>query len=384
MRILHVVPTYIPAWRYGGPIHSVHGLCKALAARGHEVHVATTNVDGKDDSDVALDRAVNVDGVAVHYFPSARLRRLYYSPPMHEYLSGSIANCELVHTHSVFLWPTTAAARLARRARVPYVVSPRGMLVRDLIARRQTVLKRLWISAFEKKNIAGAAAIHATSRSEADELLALGLEPRRIFEIPNGTDVPAQDDAAMPASPDDEVGSDYVLFLGRISWKKGLDRLLRAMALTSLPLVVAGNDDEDYWPGMARLAETLSITPRVRYVGRVDGARKQSLLRRAAMLVLPSYSENFGNVVLEAMAVGTPVIVTPEVGLAAAIQDRGSGIVASGDPPALSAAIASLHADARRRAECAERGRAMAKAYSWDSIAQRFEQEYRAIRDEPR
>src|SRR5205823_5016921 len=139
-------------------------------------------------------------------------------------------------------------------------------------------------------------------------------------------DLPVAASARTDPSPvsDADLPDGYVLFLGRISWKKGLDRLLQAMALTALPLVVAGNDDEDYWPGMARLAETLRIAPRVHYVGRVDGARKESLLRRAALLVLPSYSENFGNVVLEAMAVGTPVIVTPEVGLAAAIEERRS------------------------------------------------------------
>jgi glycosyltransferase involved in cell wall biosynthesis len=382
MRLLHVVPTYIPAWRYGGPIYSVHGLCKALAARGHEVHVATTNVDGKGDTPVSLTEPVDIEGVAVHYFPSTRLRRLYRSPPMHRFMSRSIERWDLVHTHSVFLWPTTSAARLARQAHKPYVVSPRGMLVRDLIERRQTLIKRLWIAAFEARNINHAAAIHATSRSEAEEILALGLEPRRIFEIPNGVDLPPPG-AAAPA-PDPNLPGDYVLFLGRISWKKGLDRLLRAMALTQIPLVVAGNDDENYWPGMAQLAETLGIAARVHYVGRVDGARKESLLRHASMLVLPSYSENFGNVVLEAMAVATPVIVTPEVGLATAMQEHGSGIVAQGDAPALSAAISSLRSDASARSAFAERGRAMARAYSWDSIAERFEREYRAICDEHR
>ena len=90
MRILHVVPSYIPAWRYGGPIHSVHGLCKALARRGHEVGVATTNVDGDRDSDVPLAESVDIDGVGVHYFPSRHLRRLYYSPPMRQFLAKSL------------------------------------------------------------------------------------------------------------------------------------------------------------------------------------------------------------------------------------------------------------------------------------------------------
>src|SRR3954464_12392703 len=90
MRILHVVPSYIPAWRYGGPIHSVHGLCKALVARGHEIDVATTNVDGESGRDVPLAKPVDLNGVRVHYFPSRVLRRLYYSPPLRRFIAGGM------------------------------------------------------------------------------------------------------------------------------------------------------------------------------------------------------------------------------------------------------------------------------------------------------
>src|SRR3954471_9492384 len=127
MRVLHVVPTYAPAWRYGGPIVAVHGLCKALVARGHEVDVFTTNVDGDGVLDVPTDRPVERDGVRVRYFP-ARLRRLYWSPAMARALAADVRGYDLVHIHAVFLWPGVAAARAARRVHVPYIVSPRGML----------------------------------------------------------------------------------------------------------------------------------------------------------------------------------------------------------------------------------------------------------------
>ena len=150
MRFLHVVPTYLPAVRYGGPIHSVHGLCAALAARGHDVHVFTTNVDGPRDSDVPLDRPVTMDGVNVRYFPSTRMRRLYWSPPMARALQAELSGFDVVHLHSVFLWPTWGAARSARRHAVPYVLSPRGMMVKDLIQRKSRWLKRAWIGLIER------------------------------------------------------------------------------------------------------------------------------------------------------------------------------------------------------------------------------------------
>ena len=128
MHCLHVVPTYWPAVRYGGTVTAVRGMCNALAQRGHEVTVLTTNADGSDILNVPVDRAVCVDGVKVRYFPLA-LYRPCYSVAMSRALDGYVRSADVVHLHSVFLWPTWAGARAARRAGLPYVVSPRGMLV---------------------------------------------------------------------------------------------------------------------------------------------------------------------------------------------------------------------------------------------------------------
>jgi glycosyltransferase involved in cell wall biosynthesis len=136
LRILHVVPTYYPAVRYGGPIRSVHGLATALVRRGHEVHVYTTSVDGPDDLNVPLGQPVNLDGVWVHYFPVPALRRLYWAPQLATTLKSTVGGFDVVHLHSIFLWPTWAAARVAGRAGVPYITAPRGMLVREMIRKR--------------------------------------------------------------------------------------------------------------------------------------------------------------------------------------------------------------------------------------------------------
>ena len=152
MRVLHVVPTYLPAVRYGGPIQSVHGLCAALAKRGHDVHVFTTNVDGSGDSAVPLGRPVDIDGVNVWYFASRRLRRVYWAPSMARALERDIGTFDLLHVHSVFLWPTWAASRAARAAGIPYVLSPRGMLVKDLIRAKSRFAKTAWMALIERVN----------------------------------------------------------------------------------------------------------------------------------------------------------------------------------------------------------------------------------------
>ena len=373
MRILHVVPSYLPAVRYGGPIHAVHGLCRALARAGHEVTVLTTNVDGPGDSPVPLDAPVMLDGVRVRYFPSRLLRRLYLSMPLARALPEAVAAADVVHLHSVFLWPTLAAARAAQAAGVPYVLSPRGMLVRELIERRNAWIKRAWIALFERRTVQSAAAVHCTSGLERDELLALALRPRATFVVPNGVEL-------VPEPTTAERG-DTILYLGRINWKKGLDRLVAA--LRDIPrgqLVLAGNDEEGLAPRLRAQAEAAGVAERVTFAGYVDGDAKRALLDAAAVVVLPSVSENFGNAVLEGMAHGCPVVVTRGVGLAEAVQAAGAGLVAGADPSALASAIRTFLEDPAARAKAGAAAAALAREhYGWDRVAARMARHYEEL-----
>jgi glycosyltransferase involved in cell wall biosynthesis len=298
---------------------------------------------------------------------------------MDRYLAQAAGTFDLVHNHSVFLWPTTSAAKQARRKNVPYVISPRGMLVRDLIERRSKAIKQAWITIFERRNIARASAVHVTSALEAAGLRELGLAPRKIIDIPNGFDLPKDSPQALQ---DGSLPPHYLLFLGRISWKKGLDRLVRAMPhAPEARVVIAGNDEEALWPKIEALARELGVASRIYYIGYVGGRDKFRLISGATALVLPSYSENFGNAVLEGLALGIPAIVTPEVGLAEMISAQGCGLVVSGEPETLGSAIAKAVGNRSLSRELGGRGKSAAAAYSWSAIAGRFEQEYRALID---
>lgn len=376
MRLLHVVPTYLPAIRYGGPIRSVHGLCSALAARGHDVRVYTTSVDGPGDAAVPLDRPVERDGVRVSYFASRWLRRLYWSPAMARALARDVAGFDLLHLHSVFLWPTFAAARAARAAGVPYVLSPRGMLVRDLVRARSRVAKTAWIALVERRNLAHAAAIHVTSAVEAAEVAHYASSLRtRIVEVGNGVDLqPPLAAAAGPPSP-------YVLTLGRISWKKRIALALEAVApIAGLRLVVAGNDDEGLAASLADRAAALGIADRVEFAGAVDGDARRRLLQGAVALLMPSVSENYGNAALEAMAEGTPAIVVPQVGMAPIVAAAGGGFVVAPEAAAISSAIRALLEDPALLAAMRGKARgAVATGCGWPAIAERMEREYEAL-----
>jgi glycosyltransferase involved in cell wall biosynthesis len=384
VKILHVVPSYLPAVRYGGPIVSVHGLCKALARQGHDVQVFTTNVDGPNNSAVPLGVPVDLDGVKVHYFPVPALRRLYWSPRMRESLGRNVKAFDIVHTHSVFLWPTWAAARAASHNRVPYIVSPRGMLVRDLVERKSTSIKKAWISLVERRNLEEAAVVHVTSQVEADELAKFGFNLRGTCIVPNGVDLPADGDSGQaPSKKFDELaaGPPYLLFVGRINWKKGLDRIIAALALLpEIRLIVAGNDEEGYQPTLEALAKRCQVTDRIRFVGPAYGADKQALFRHALTLVVPSYSENFGNVAVEAMAAGCPVIATREVGAAGIVSECGAGIVVESTPEGLASGIASLVADPQSTATMGQRGKiAVSTRFTWDAVAKSMESVYKDL-----
>lgn len=377
MKVLHVAASYLPATRYGGTIASVHGLCKALVARGHDVHVFTTSVDGPDDSPVEHGAPTNVDGVMVHYFQSPALRRLFYAPDLGKALRSGIASFDVVHTHAIYLWPLWSAARSARAIGIPHVVSPRGMLEKGLIERKSAMWKALLIGFIEKRNLESAAAVHVTSRRERDEAEAFGFSFPQFFEVPNGVDDAAATGDASPSVT--QLGAEpFALFLGRINWKKGLDRAVAALALVpDLKLVVAGPDENGYRRIVEQMAAAQGVASRVVFTGPASAADKAALFRAARVLLLPSYSENFGNVVLEAWAEGCPVIVTPEVGLADVVSGSGGGWVVNGTAKELAAAIEQVSSDAPLRHDAGERGRAaVRRRFTWPAVAEQMERVY--------
>ena len=358
---------------------SVHALCAALIRRGHEVHVFTTNVDGSGDSDVPLDHPVLMDGVNVHYFPSTTLRRLYYSPKMATAIAGELPKFDLVHLHSVFLWPTWAAARAARKANRPYVISPRGMLVGDLIRSRSRWLKKLWIALIEKKNLRCAAGIHSTSKIETEEMLALDFKlPNTPFEIPNGVSLPT-----LNLRGKESTESPYILALGRISWKKRLELTLDAIAqVPELNLIIAGADDEGILPAIKAHAVKRGIENRIRFVGSVSGVEKEKLLQQSLALMITSISENFGNVVLESMAAARPVLCVPQVGAADIVVDANAGAVVEPQADQFADVLRRWFEDPALAESLGKNGRQWVELqYSWDTIAERMESSYQLILD---
>jgi glycosyltransferase involved in cell wall biosynthesis len=207
---------------------------------------------------------------------------------------------------------------------------------------------------------------------------------RRLVVIPNGVDEPSLSNGLISPEVESIAGEQpLILFFGRISWKKGLDRLLRAFACTKVgKLAIVGSDDEGLSPQLSQLATALGIGDRVRILPRtVIGFEKERLFSAAGIFVLTSYSENFGNTVLEAMRRCVPVVVTPEVGAADIVRESGAGLVVGGDPISLSGAIGRLASDVGLARSMGQAGQQHAIAsYSWIQIATRMEHVYENLR----
>jgi glycosyltransferase involved in cell wall biosynthesis len=325
--------------------------------------VFTTNVDGAGTLDVPTNKPVNVDGVQVHYFES-RHPRVYWSSQMGKALHSSVRGFDVMHSHAVYLWPGVAAARAARAAGVPYVISPRGMLVPELIAGKSRIAKTLWLKLIERRGFTGASAIHFTSQLEWDDARRVGMPLPSPVVIPNGVDL-----ASRPDVPRDER---TLLFLGRISWKKGLDQVIEAVPGLNAKLIVAGNDEENLTPRLRDLATRVGAN--VQFIGPVYDRAKDELLARATLFVLLSTSENFGNAVLEALAMETPVVLSRGVGLADDVLRADAGVIGLEEVPA-------LLDDPQRRAEMGRNGRALVESrFAWPRVAEEMEAAYCSIR----
>ncbi|MCM8799930.1 MAG: glycosyltransferase [Candidatus Omnitrophica bacterium] len=332
MKILHVIPAL--AYGFGGPTQAVLDICKGLVKYGQDVTIFTTNADINKKLDVSLDREFNLDGIKIFYFPVSFLKHYKFSYLFFKNIKKTIKNFEIIHIHSLFQFPSLVSSYYAQRFNLPYIIRPLGQLDPFLL-KRHRIRKVLYLNLIERRNLKSASYIHFTSEEERRLALKTGIK-FNSFVLPLGIDL--ERFTSLPAYgsfrqhyPELE-GKKIILFLGRISFKKGLDILVEAfyrlcMVRDDLYLVIAGPDDEGYSKIVKRLIKKRNILDRVIFTGMLLGEDKLSVLRDSDIFVLPSYSENFGLAIVEAMACGLPVVISDKVNISSDIKDREAGIV---------------------------------------------------------
>lgn len=382
MRVLHVSPYFAPAFRYGGPPRSILGLCRALQRAGVSVEVLTTTAAGDSDLPASPPGGNRYEGVDVRYLPRAFPRRLFGARGLGAALEAALTRADLVHVHGLWTLPGWAAARRARRAGVPVVISPRGMLDPGSVNRRAW-RKRIAYGVVEKWNLRSAAFLHATSEAEA-EALRLWAPGAPIVTLPNGVDGPETAPAAAAAARRRlgiPAAAPLVTFLGRIHPIKRLDLLAAAFERVRAKrpdahVVLAGPDEGGE---RKRLEPPFAAAgTHVHWAGEVVEADKWALLTGSDCLVLCSDSESFGTSVAEAMAAGLPVVVTHSCPWSVVEAER-CGFWVPQEASAIAGAVAALLDDPAKAREMGARGKALAqRRYSWDSIGRAMAERYRS------
>lgn len=388
MKILHIIGS-ISVVR-GGPSQAIIEMVKVLRDRSIDVAIVTTNDNGETVLDVSTDGWVNYLDVPVRFFSkfssrSRTVREFIFSSKLTQWLWHHIQEYDLIHIHGFFSYPTIIAMVIARIYGVPYVVGTHGLLCHWAL-QQSAMKKTIYLRLLGRANLDKSAGLHLNSCKEQVEADELNLHCPS-FVIPHGLQ-PSQ----IVSNANERLRSYYnlptdesiILFLSRLHPVKGLKYLIQALASLHgqrFTFIVAGNGDESYEEQIRHDLQEYNLQNRTILTGFVEGELKQLLLQGADLFVLTSYSENFGLAVLEALAAGTPVLVTPGVALAAEVEKHALGYVVPQEVSAIAEAlIQHLRLSAQQQAILRQKAyKFVLENYTWDKIAINLIEVYQAI-----
>ncbi len=343
MRLLLVTPYYAPAYHFGGPVVVAETIVTDLVARGHAVTVATTDVlDSR--TRITAPGAPIPPGAEVVRFPNmshaVAARGMGWTPRgWHRWIREHAGDFDVILLHDVYSVLSVGAARAATRACVPYALQPLGSLA-PTRERGRPVVKRLFLGLWGRRTLREAAALIYSTDDERRDFVAAGAPSATLERLPLPLAIPPPRGTPRATTP-------TLVSVGRLDPIKGLDRLLEATAIArrSIPdlrLEIAGPGDA-YADDLKAQSARLGLDEAVRFHGFVSTAEKQRLLESSHAFCLLSHSEGLPIAALEALACGTPVVLSrgchlPEI-------DGRAGVVVSGEPETTAAAVVALLAD---------------------------------------
>lgn len=387
MKILHVIPS-VSELR-GGPSRAVLDMVKALRAAKIDAVIATTNDNGPQLLDVPLGHCINYQDVPVYFFSrfSPRVHSVSefaFSGPLTKWAWHHLADYDLVHIHAAFSYASTATMSLARLQHVPYVVTLHGLLC-GWSMRQSRRKKQFYLSIAERSNLNHARALHFTSTYEQQESASLQLKAPAMM-IPFGLEVPPLIPNArsrlhqwLEIPPDEPV----ILFMSRLHPVKGLDYLIPALGQVAnqrFHFIIAGSGSPEYEAEIQQLLSKAQLQARTHCVGFVQGEPKDLLLQGADLLVQTSKLESFGIAVLEALASGTPVLVTPAVAIASLVKQQQLGYVAELDITSIANTLAYFLDHSMKSNTTAKHVREFVEnGYTWEKVARQLVEMYQKI-----
>jgi glycosyltransferase involved in cell wall biosynthesis len=379
MRLLHVSYTYFPFLHTGGPPVVVEALATGMAGLGHDVTVLT--VEHKFSCRARRSRLSEVD--LIYLASPFRYRQFSFNPGVLPFCRSELAKFDVVHIYGFYDFMGPVVAAFCRQQGVPYVVEPFGMFPPI----ERSIRKKWLYHRFVGENqLSGAARIIASSELERTQLITTGVAADRVLIRRNGVDftpdvLPPRGQFREPLRISSEER--VILYLGRLTAKKQPDVLLRAFANLAdgnSRLVIAGPNEDGWRKRLESLSSDLHMGDRVLFTGMLTGEKKLAALVDADIFVLPSRSENFGIAAAEAIACSTPVVVTPQCGIAALVRDR-VGLVVSPTEEAIQGGLHRLLEDRQLYSRMVEAASAMAQELTWEGPIKETETLYRTLAD---
>jgi len=387
MHITFVTTHFPPSRGFGGVCEASHGLSRALARAGVTVDVVTS--DATKGARIPFGAFKEVEEPNLRIFPFRYLasEKSCFSFHAIRVLQKQVPKSDLIHVNGIFTHPVSLGAWFARRQHKPHLIAIRNGLAPWLFNIRRN-RKKIGFKLVVQDNLVGADCIHATSVQEICDCRKFGLE-RPFTIIPNGIDphyfehLPAPEVAEVhwPMLREKTV----VLFLSRLSPQKGLDLLISGwddikQKYPEAFLVIAGPDYMGFSSKVRQWVDRSGYPDSILLTGGIWGEDKLALYSRADMFVLPSYSENFGNVIAEALVCGTPVITTQATPWKD-IEKTNCGRWVPVDRQAIMEALGELicMSDGDRM-KMGQRGRRLiVENFTWDIAARKMMTVYRAI-----
>lgn len=387
MKVLVVIPAV--GLEYGGPSKSVLDLvkwCGREAGGEIRIDIVTTNANGSTNLDVKLNVWIEEESYRIKYFAFTPVSDYKLSAGLTKWLFAHVGDYDVVHTNAIFSYPVVAAWATCRLRRVPYIITPHGML-EPWALKHKGWKKRLHYPLIEKSMLDAAAAVQALNAVEVADVKTLGVKSRVVC-VPNGVD---PDGFAMPF----EAGGFYkeyphlrerkiILFLARVDPKKGLDLLAPAFAdvlnqFSDAHLVIAGPDNVGFLSTAQNYFEQSGCASAVTFTGMLKGEMKHAALAAANVYVLPSYSEGFSMAILEAMAAGLPCVITKNCNFPEAAAAH-AALTVETDAGEIAKALIECLANPHDAAEMGARAREFVfDNYTWNSIARRMNGVYESL-----
>nr|WP_315423722.1 glycosyltransferase [uncultured Pedobacter sp.] len=399
MKIIHITASYKPAYVYGGPIQSVAKLCEALKVFSdrrlavgedkttlHDLKVLTTTANGTEELQVNTDTPILIDNVAVSYFKRWTKDHSHFSPQLLLKLRKEILQSQnsklIIHIHSWWNLVSVLSCLVAKWYKIPVVLSPRGMLTTYTFGNRNSFFKRC-IHKVMGNQLLKYCHIHATSNQEKRDVSAI-VTPKSIRIVSNLVKLPSKELTIENEISDNKNQKNFfkIIFLSRIEEKKGLELLFEALSLINFPwqLTIGGTGNDDYTRSLKEKAENLKLSDRIIWLGLVSNENKFNLMAEHDLTALTSYNENFANVIVESLGVGTPVLISKFVGLADYVADKNLGWITGLDIEEIKTGIIQAYQDVEKRKKIREIARLLINEdFNDNTLVEQYMEYYQKI-----